>query len=505
MAHMIDTTAPVRLGQFIDGRERPAEAVIEVRNPSRTSHLVGTVAAGTVADVDAAVDAAAAAASTWAATSAEVRIDLFTRIADAIDADADDLATLVAQENGSVREIIRRELIGAAAAFRGIGSHLPGKLAPMRHDSGPDGAVVVVSRKPFGVVACIVPWNAPLVLTANKIAPAIAAGNTVVLKPSPFAPLGVTLIGRLAASILPAGVVNIVNGQGEVGAALIGHASVRKISFTGGGETARHVMRQAADRLTGVHFELGGNDPAIVLSDADLAVTADRIADSAFRRAGQVCFAVKRIYVPRAQLAEFGELLAERVDAITVGDALDPRATMGPLNNAGQFEKVRGLRERAVAAGRDVRQLGTVLDPDAWDEGYFLRPTVVLDAEHDDELVREEQFGPVLPVVAYDTEEEAIAMANDTEYGLCSSVWSRSLEHATEVAGRIESGMTIVNSHLFSPVGTREIPFGGWKQSGVGWEGSPYGIDEYLQFHSVDVQTLPDPSVGRAADDGQRR
>jgi len=491
VTHAIDTTAPVRLGQFIDGREQAPAAVIEVRNPSRVAHLVGTVAAGTSADVDAAVRAAAAAAPAWAATSAEDRIALFARIADEIDAVADELATLVAQENGSVREIIRREIIGAAGAFRGVGDHLADKLAPVRHDSGPDGASVVVSRRPYGVVACIVPWNAPLILTANKIAPALAAGNTVVLKPSPFAPLGVTLIGRIAASILPAGVVNVVNGEGEVGAALIGHPAVRKISFTGGGQTARHVMRQAADRLTGVHFELGGNDPAIVLDDADLAVTADRIADSAFRRAGQVCFAVKRVYVPRAQLAEFGRLLAERVDRITVGDALDPRATMGPLNNAGQLEKVRGLRERAVAAGRDVRELGTVLDAGAWDEGHFLRPTVVLDAAHDDELVREEQFGPILPVVAYDTEEEAIAMANDTEYGLCSSVWSRSLERAARVADRIESGMTIVNSHLFSPVGTREIPFGGWKQSGIGWEGSPYGIEEYLQFHSVDVQALP--------------
>ncbi len=486
-------TAPVHLGQFIDGREQTSEQVIEVRNPGRLVELVGTVVAGTTEDVDAAVGAAAAAAAGWAATGPQERIALLNRIADGIDAVADDLTTLVAQENGSVREIIRREVAGAAAAFRRVGAGLVDKLAPARHESGPDGAFVTVARKPFGVVACIVPWNAPLILTANKIAPALAAGNTVVLKPSPFAPLGVTLIGRIAASILPAGVVDIVNGQGEVGAALIGHPAVRKISFTGGAATARHVMRQAADRLTGVHFELGGNDPAVVLDDADLAVTADRIVESAFRRAGQVCYAVKRVYVPRRHVAEFGRLLAERVDRIAVGDALDPRATMGPLNNAGQFEKVRSLRERALAAGRDVRELGTVLDADSWDEGYFLRPTVVLDARHDDELVREEQFGPVLPVIAYDSEEEAITMANDTEYGLCSSVWSRSAEHAAQVADRIEAGMTIVNNHLFSPVGTREIPFGGWKQSGIGWEASPYGIDEYLQFHSVDVQTLPGP------------
>ncbi|WP_173923470.1 aldehyde dehydrogenase [Agromyces sp. Marseille-P2726] len=489
---MSSTITPVRLGQLIGGRELPADREIEVRNPSRRGELVGAVADGTAADVDAAVDAAVAAAHAWAATSPQHRIELFARIADEIDAQADDLATLVARENGSVRPIVRRELIGTGAAFRDVAAYLVEKLSPVEHPSGPAGEFVRVHRRPFGVVACVVPWNAPLILTANKLAPALAAGNAVVLKPSPFAPLGVTLIARIAASILPPGVVNVVNGGGEVGAALIGHREVRKISFTGGGETARHIMRQAADTLTGVHFELGGNDPAIVLDDADLEATADRIVESAFRRAGQVCFAVKRIYVPRSQADEFARLLVKRAERITVGDALDERATMGPLNNAGQLEKVQGLRERTTALGRDVREVGTALDPDAWNDGYYLMPALVLDAQHDDEIVREEQFGPILPIVAYDTEDAAIAMANDTEYGLCSSVWSRSVDRALDVASRIEAGMTIVNNHLFTPVGSREIPFGGWKQSGIGWEASPYGIDEYLQFQSVDVQSFPE-------------
>lgn len=491
MTTMPGETPPLRLGQFIDGRETTSAGTIEVRNPSRFAAVVGAVADGTAADVDAAVRAAAKAAPGWAATTAEERIGLLHEIASRVEERAGELATLVARENGSVKEIIRRELLGVVAAFRGVGGHLAEKLAPARHPSGQDGSFVSVERRPFGVVACIVPWNAPLILTANKVAPAVAAGNTIVLKPSPFAPLGVTVIGSIAASVLPPGVVNVVNGGGGVGAALIGHRGVRKISFTGGGETARHIMRQAADTLTGVHFELGGNDPAIVLDDADLDLTVDRIAESAFRRAGQVCLAVKRVYVPRSLLHEFQERLVRRVDAIAVGDALDERATMGPLNNAGQLAKVQQLRDRAAASGRDVRVLGTVLDPAAWLGGHFLRPAVVLDAHHDDEIVREEQFGPVLPVVAYDTEEEAIAMANDTDYGLCSSVWSRSIERAAAVAARIEAGMTIVNSHLFSPVATREIPFGGWKQSGIGWEGSPYGIEEYLQFHSVDVHAIP--------------
>lgn len=480
-----------RLQQVIDGRELAGDRLIEVRNPGRRSEVVGTVVDGTTEHVDAAVAAAVVAAPGWAAAPVATRIQLLSRIGDEIDARAEELATLVARENGSVRAIIRRELIGAANAFREVGHHVADKLAPQDHQSDAPGTFVRVERKPFGVVACIVPWNAPLILTANKIAPALAAGNAVVLKPSPFAPLGVTLIGQIAGSILPPGVVNVVNGGGEVGSALIGHRDVRKVSFTGGGETARHIMRQAAELLKGVHFELGGNDPAIVLDDADLEVSVDRIVESAFRRAGQVCFAVKRIYVPESRAAEFRRLLVERVDRITVGDVLDERATMGPVNNEGQLTKAQGLLERAVAQGRDVRVLGTRLNAEAWDDGFFLLPAVVLDAQPDDEIVREEQFGPILPVITYDDEEQAIALANDTEYGLCSSVWSRSTERALAVASRIEAGMTIINNHLFSHTGVQQIPFGGWKQSGIGWEGSPYGIDEYLQFHSVDVQTFP--------------
>jgi len=482
---------PLHLGQLIAGHEVPSDHVIEVKNPGRVSEIVGTVVDGSIDHVDAAVSAAVAAAPGWAATSAEDRIALLARVADEIDSQAEILATLVARENGSVRAIFRRELIGAASAFREVADYLAEKLAPHDHPSGPNGQFVRVERKPFGVVACIVPWNAPLILTSNKIAPALAAGNAIVLKPSPYAPLGVTIIGRIAASILPPGVVNIVNGGGEVGGALIGHRSVRKVSFTGGGETARHIMRQAAESLKGVHFELGGNDPAIILEDADLDATVERIVESAFRRSGQVCFAVKRIYVPQSLAEEFKRLLVERVSQIRVGDALDERATMGPVNNADQLARVRGMLERAKALGRDVRVLGSKLSPEEWDNGHFLLPTLVLDAEQDDEIVRDEQFGPILPVVTYDTEEQAIHFANDTELGLCSSVWSRSTDRALAVASRIEAGMTILNNHVFSVTGMKEIPFGGWKQSGIGWEASPYGIDEYLQFHSVDAQQFP--------------
>ncbi|HLS49130.1 MAG TPA: aldehyde dehydrogenase family protein [Actinomycetaceae bacterium] len=486
------TVEPAHLGQLIGGEERAATQTIEVRNPGRLGELVGTVADGDVADVEAAVAAADAAAPGWAATSPQERVAIFERIADAIEAQIDTLAPLVARENGSPVATLIAEFQGSLGAFRGLGPLLEEKLAPAEFPSGPNGEIVRVQRKPYGVIAGIVPWNAPIALTVNKIVPAIAAGNTVVLKPSPLAPLGVTSICRIAAELLPPGVLNVVNGGGEVGAALIGHPRIRKISFTGGGPTARHIMRQAADSLTGVHFELGGNDPAIVLDDADLATTADRIVESAYRRAGQVCFAVKRVYVPRDKAAELSRLMVERVDAITVGHPLDERATMGPVNNSAQFAHVSDLRDRTIAQGRDVRVLGSASDLTTWDDGHYLLPMLVLDAEHGDDIVREEQFGPILPIIAYDSVADAIEMANDTDFGLCSSVWSRSIDRALDVANQIEAGVTMINSHLFSAVGSQQIPFGGWKQSGIGWERSPYGIDEYLQFHSIDVHTFPE-------------
>ena len=491
MTDTYTTTEDAVLGHLIGGETVQGDRTFSVQNPSRIAETVGVVVEGTAGDATAAVDAAAQAAPGWAATSVADRIERLRRIADAIEANTDRLIDLATRENGSVVATITREVGASSGSFRDVADYLEKALESATHPGGGADEFVRVERRPYGVVACVVPWNAPVLLTANKLAPAIAAGNAVVLKPSPFAPLAVSLLASLAAAELPVGVVNIVNGEAEVVRALVDDARVRKISFTGGGATARHIMRQAADSLLPVHFELGGNDPAVVLADADLAQSVDRIVLSAYRRAGQVCFATKRVYVQRGIAEEFTRLLVARVDAMVVGDAQDERATMGPVNNPGQFGRVTDLLERTRAAGRDVRVLGSKLDPASWDDGYFLLPAVVLDAQQGDEIVREEQFGPILPIVVCDSEEQAIAYANDTEYGLCSSVWSSSREHALEVADRIEAGVTFVNSAMFSAVGTREIPMGGWKQSGIGWEGSPFGIDEYLQFHSIDVHALP--------------
>jgi acyl-CoA reductase-like NAD-dependent aldehyde dehydrogenase len=459
---------------------------IEVRNPSRRSEIVGTVREATSADVDAAARAAAAALRGWAATPASERAAALERAAARIEAEADALGRTLAQEAGVPLAEAAREAGGAARLLRNAAA-LASTLEPAEDHLTSDGGRIRVGRRPIGVVAGIVPWNAPLGLSAQKIGPALVAGNAVVVKPSPLAPLAVTRLLDLVAQELPPGLLSVVNGGGETGTALIAHPLVRKVSFTGGGETARHIMRAAADRLAKVHFELGGNDPAVVLDDADLDLAAERIAQTAYRRAGQICYAVKRVYVPQRTAADFTDRLRAHVDALAIGEAIDPRTTMGPVNNARQYETVTALAERARSAGRSVLELGAPLDETPWDQGWYLRPALVPDAAHEDELVTVEQFGPLLPVIAYRHEEDAIAMANDTEYGLGSSVWSADPDHALSVAERIEAGVTFVNGHVLSPDAFRLVPFGGVKQSGIGWENSRAGLEEYLEFHSIDV------------------
>ncbi|GAA3661886.1 aldehyde dehydrogenase family protein [Microbacterium marinilacus] len=463
---------------------------LEVRNPSRRSEVVGTVREASAADVDAAARAAAAAQRGWAAEPAAARADALVRAAARIEASADELGVLLAREAGVPVAEATREAGGAAHLLRAAAELAATLDHADEHDTA-GGGRIRVGRRPLGVVAGIVPWNAPLGLAAQKVGPALVAGNAVIVKPSPLAPLAVTRLLGLLAGELPEDLLSVVNGAGETGSALIAHPVVRKVSFTGGGETARHIMRAAADRLTRVHFELGGNDPAVVLDDADLDLAAERIAQTAFRRAGQICYAVKRVYVPERAATDFTDRLRARVDALAIGDAVDPRTTMGPVNNARQFESVSALAERTRRAGRSVLELGAPVDETPWEDGWYLRPALVPDADHGDELVTVEQFGPLLPVVSYRSEDDAIAMANDSEYGLGSSVWSADPDHAFAVASRIEAGVTFVNGHVLSPDAFRLVPFGGVKQSGIGWENSPAGLDEYLEFHSIDVHPVP--------------
>ncbi|MDQ1622801.1 MAG: hypothetical protein QOH19_1219 [Actinomycetota bacterium] len=475
----------IKVGPIIGDRELTAGPSFEVFDPGRLGDLVGVVTTASADDVDTAVAAARAAQSDWAKVSVEERAALVRRAAAELES-TEGLAVLMTREGGSVLSITRSELAGAAAAMMHAADF--GEALFSGNKTFADSTSwVSIEPRPYGVVVCIVPWNAPVVLTMQKVAPAVVAGNTVIVKPSPNAPLAVSVLLRRFAELFPPGVINVLHGDSEVGSALISHPTVRKISFTGGPETAKSIMRSAAESLTRVHFELGGNDPAIVLDDADLDFAADKIAGYAFRRAGQVCYAVKRVYVPRRLASDFNDRLLARMGEIHVGYGLDRNAAMGPLNNEAQCRRIAAIHERLAAAGANVQFAGIKLSPDEWQDGYYFQPAAVLDADPADDIVTEEQFGPILPVVAYDTEDEVVAMANGTEYGLGSSIWSSDEDRAVAVAARVEAGMTIINGHALSPLGRKEVPFGGTKQSGIGWENSTYGLLEYVEFHSTDL------------------
>ncbi len=458
-------------------------AQLEVRDPGRFDEVVGQVAVASPDEIERAVREADAAAPAWAAAGADARAEALLAAARDFDEVDGSLAELLTRENGSVLPVSRREVSLVPHLLRmAVELGLEALAEP-----ADDGTGISLRRRPYGVVACIVPWNAPVVLALQKVGPALMAGNTVIVKPSPNAPLAVTRILERIAARLPDGVLSVVNGAGEVGSALVVHPAVRKVSFTGGEAVARQIMRLAAESFTRVHFELGGNDPAIVLDDADVGAAAEAIVSHAFRRSGQVCYAIKRVYVPRRLLDGFSDAAFAAMDRLVVGHGLDPDATMGPVNNAAQFERVRRLHEGLRARGARVETGGVRLDPQGWERGWYLQPSLVRDADPSDEAVTVEQFGPILPIVGYDEEADAVAHANGTEYGLCASVWSADPDRARAVAERVEAGIAFVNEHALSPAGRRALPFGGVKRSGIGWEGASAGIDEYLQFHGIQV------------------
>lgn len=349
---------------------------------------------------------------------------------------------------------------------------------------GPEvaGRTAWIQRVPFGVVGAIVPWNFPVFLMAAKVAPALAAGNTVVVKPAESVAMVVAQAVEILRGVLPDGVIEIVQGGPDIGRGLVEHPLVRKVTFTGSTEVGRKIMAQAAGALTPVTLELGGNDPAILLEDADLDHTVARLVDSAFFNAGQMCVAPKRAYVPATRVDEFCRIFAERMSTKAVGDGLAPGTTMGPLHTEAQLGFVRGLLDKAVADGATVVAgggRGTELP------GYFLEPTLVRDVDDSTEVVALEQFGPVFPVVAYTDLDEVIARLNEQPFGLGASVWGADEAAAIAVASQIGAGSVWVNQHNAVEV---ELPFGGVKSSGFGREGGSAGIEDFLQTRVLSVK-----------------
>lgn len=459
---------------LIDGKLEPGKGMFDVINPA-TGQAFAQCPKADEETLGRAVAAAKAAFPAWSARPASERAGLVEQLADALEARVGEVAGLLTAEQGKPLDQAMYEVMGAVFTLRAF--------AAMRvedrvlRDAG--GNHVVEHRTPLGVVAAIMPWNFPVILLMNKLGPALVTGNTMVAKPAPTTPLTTLLIGEIAQSILPPGVLNIICDENDLGAVLTAHPDVAKVAFTGSTATGVKVMQGGAASLKRMTLELGGNDAAIVLDDVDPVEAARKIYAGAMANAGQICVAIKRAYVPSGMYDAFCDELARLAREAVVDDGDKQGAQIGPVQNRMQFEKIKALLD-------DARTNGTVLAGGAPLDrpGYFIPPTIVRDLADDAPLVREEQFGPVLPVMRFDTIDEVIARANDSAYGLGGSVWGRDVERATAVARRIDSGTVWVNQYLAIDA---NIPFRGSKMSGIGSELGEAGLLEYTQPHVINA------------------
>jgi acyl-CoA reductase-like NAD-dependent aldehyde dehydrogenase len=429
-----------------------------------------------VAQADAAVAAAKAAQPAWGATPLATRQQALLNLADAIGARADEFARLLTLEQGKPLP----EAQGEVAWTQGFLRHYATLGLEDRVIQDDAAGHIVVRQRPLGVVVGIIAWNFPLLVAVWKIGPATLAGNAVVLKPAPTTPASALLLGEVCAQVFPAGVVNVITDANDLGPHLTAHPDVAKIGFTGSTATGKRIAASGADTLKRVTLELGGNDPAIVLNDVDVRETARAIFANAFLNCGQVCLAIKRAYVHAdiydAMAAELARLAQEAV----VGDGLEQGTQIGPIQNATQFEKIKGFLDSARADGVIVAG-GAALER----AGYFVEPTIVRDVTDGMRIVDEEQFGPILPLVKFDDVDDVIARANASDYGLGGSVWSADVDRAAAIAARIDSGQVWVNQHL--AIGPH-IPMAGFKQSGLGVEQGVEGLAEYAQVQVVNIK-----------------
>jgi acyl-CoA reductase-like NAD-dependent aldehyde dehydrogenase len=485
MAEMTHTLAPPRptlelpdiaSAMLIDGVLVPGERFLEVIDPA-TGLPFALAPDATRAQLDAAVAAARRAFPAWRARDIEDRRAVLRAVAARIRDHAEPIGALLTAEQGKpLRDAIAE--VGRAA------DQIEGLIAldisdQVLRDDGRER--IEIRHRPLGVVGGITPWNVPVVLAVVKIAQALYTGNTLVLKPSPLTPLSTLALAQATADLFPAGTFNVVSGGNALGAWMTSHPDVDKISFTGSVATGRRVLQSAAETFKRVTLELGGNDPAIVLPDADIEAAADGIARSAFANCGQICMAVKRVFVHAAIHDALVDALAVRAARIIVGPGSDSASSMGPIQNRMQYDKVAALlAETRATPGAHIVTGGTVQSED----GYFVAPTIVTGLTDDAPLVREEQFGPVMPVLAYDDVDEAIARANATHFGLGASIWTRDVAGAAALAGRLEAGSVWINRHGGN---AKDVPFGGAKHSGYGREQGLVGLQSYMEMQVVAV------------------
>jgi acyl-CoA reductase-like NAD-dependent aldehyde dehydrogenase len=491
-----DADHRAHIGLLIDGEVVPGDAgSYPVTNPARPSEVVFDAPAASSGQLDRAVAAARRAFGTWAALPHDERSALVIAAAEAGVAavEAQDLSRLLTREHGKVHweAVFDASTMGAmATAFAPLAAEA---LSGRTHSNG----ATQVEWVPHGVVGAILPFNWPVSVMANKVLPALLAGNTIVVKAPPTCPGTVLLVAAAMVTVLPAGVLNVVNGpEAGLGAALVGHADVDMVSFTGGVPTGQAVMAAASGTTRPVVLELGGNDAAILAPDLVVdSALAGRLIDAAFVTSGQVCMAIKRLYVHRSRMAETMAALRDRLSVEVVGDGLADGVTMGPVHLSASQRRVEALIAEAEDGGAKVHRPGRVRPDDAEGGGYFVSPALVESPDATARLVTEEQFAPALPVLAYHDLDEAVASANDTSFGLCASIWSGDPALAARTARRLQAGTVFVNTHGLSAI-DMHAPMGGWKQSGFGVELGAEGMQAFARQRVVVTDPGSCPSGG---------
>jgi acyl-CoA reductase-like NAD-dependent aldehyde dehydrogenase len=453
--------------------------VIGVTNPA-TEETVDVVPAGVPADVERAVVAAKAAFPGWRSTTAVERAQLLHQAAAKMRIHFDALARLLTLEEGKPVPENEEELdwsINTLDYYAELGRHIRGRVIP----SPEAGQLNLVLKEPYGVVACIVPWNYPILLSAWKIAAALAAGNTVVVKPSTLAPLTHLRMVELAFDDLPPGVINVITGRGdEIGDALVTHADVPVIAFTGSTAVGQRIARLNAGRMKKLHLELGGKDPFVIADDAPVEMAIEAVCYAALINAGQVCTSTERLYVSRAMVPQFSELLSDRISRLRIGPGIESTTDIGPM--IGEAERVRVEDHIADAVSKGAKVLIGGRRPADFERGYFFEPAVLIDVDHSMRIMREETFGPTIPVMAYDSFDDAIALANDTEYGLGACLYSHDARKVRQFYEQVRAGTIWINDPLTDNYAG---PFGGMKMSGLGRELGEEGIEEFWQTKHV--------------------
>lgn len=463
---------------LIDGRLVEGAGRIAVINPA-TGTAFAEAPRADEEMLNLAISGAKAAFPTWAAMEWEERRALLLRFADAIESRRDEMVRLLTMEQGKPLQQASGEVAAAIGTLR-YNASLELPLETLRET---DEGRILAQRFPLGVVAAITPWNFPVLLMMIKIAPALLAGNCVIAKPAPTTPLTTLLLGEIAADILPKGTLSVIVDQNDLGAALTSHPDIAKVSFTGSTQTGKKVMQATADSLKRITLELGGNDAAIVLEDVDVEAIAPHILNSVILNSGQVCLATKRIYAHRSIYEDLCQALARLAEEVVVDDGLQQGTQIGPIQNRQQFDKLRDLLADAHVNGTVIAG-GEALDR----PGYFIPPTIVRDIPETARLVKEEQFGPIVPVLPFDEEDEVIERANATEYGLGGTIWTADQDRGLRLALKVVTGTLWINDHMKLPA---DVPIGGAKQSGIGLQQGIEGLEEYTQLKIIHCRDLP--------------